>query len=91
MFLSQINFSFVFGPLIKLFGRMPLFVFAAVINLLMIITLMVGFFLQNLYSSIKIWPLNPGDRALFNAIAGVWGMADGVWNTQLNGFIKPLL
>lgn len=64
--------SLVFGPLIKLFGRMPLFVFGAVINLLMIITLM-------------IWPLNPGDRALFNAIAGVWGMADGVWSTQLTG------
>lgn len=33
--------SLVFGPLIKLFGRMPLFVFGAVINMLMIITLMV--------------------------------------------------
>uniref|UniRef100_A0A915DDD1 Uncharacterized protein n=1 Tax=Ditylenchus dipsaci TaxID=166011 RepID=A0A915DDD1_9BILA len=39
--------SLVFGPLIKLFGRMPLFVFGAVINMLMIFTLM-------------IWPLNPG-------------------------------
>ncbi|KAI1727696.1 ion channel regulatory protein UNC-93 domain-containing protein [Ditylenchus destructor] len=70
--------SLVFGPLIKLFGRMPLFVFGAVINMLMIFTLM-------------IWPLNPGDRALFNAVAGVWGMADGVWNTQLNGFWVALL
>ena len=34
--------SLVFGPLIKLFGRMPLFVFGAVINMLMIITLMVS-------------------------------------------------
>lgn len=34
---------------------------------------------------LKIWPLNPGDTALFYAIAGVWGMADGVWNTQING------
>nr|AXS78267.1 putative potassium channel regulatory protein unc-93 [Anisakis simplex] len=64
--------SLVFGPLMKLFGRMPLFVFGAVINMLMIMTLM-------------IWPLNPGDTALFYAIAGVWGMADGVWNTQING------
>ncbi|ETN71740.1 hypothetical protein NECAME_19192, partial [Necator americanus] len=32
--------SLVFGPLIKLFGRMPLFVFGAVNNMLMIITLM---------------------------------------------------
>ncbi|KAH7727545.1 CRE-UNC-93 protein [Aphelenchoides avenae] len=70
--------SLVFGPLIKLFGRMPLFVFGAVINGLMIMTL-------------AIWPLNPGDRALFNAIAGVWGMADGVWNTQVNGLWVALV
>ncbi|VDN59964.1 unnamed protein product [Dracunculus medinensis] len=63
--------SLVFGPLMKLFGRMPLFVFGAVINMLTIMTLL-------------IWPLNPGDTALFYAIAGVWGMADGVWNTQIN-------
>uniref|UniRef100_A0A7E4V181 Potassium channel regulatory protein unc-93 n=1 Tax=Panagrellus redivivus TaxID=6233 RepID=A0A7E4V181_PANRE len=70
--------SLVFGPLIKLFGRMPLFVFGAVINMLMIITLM-------------IWPLNPSDGALFYVIAGVWGMADGVWNTQINGFWVALV
>ncbi|CEF59569.1 Protein unc-93 homolog A [Strongyloides ratti] len=65
--------SLVFGPLIKLFGRMPLFVFGAVINMLMILTLLV-------------WPINPGDIQIFYVIAGVWGMADGVWNTQINGF-----
>uniref|UniRef100_A0A0N4VJU7 UNC93-like protein n=1 Tax=Enterobius vermicularis TaxID=51028 RepID=A0A0N4VJU7_ENTVE len=64
--------SLFFGPLMKLFGRMPLFVFGAVVNMLTIMTLM-------------IWPLNPGDTELFYVIAGVWGMADGVWNTQLNG------
>uniref|UniRef100_A0A914XRV8 Uncharacterized protein n=1 Tax=Panagrolaimus superbus TaxID=310955 RepID=A0A914XRV8_9BILA len=70
--------SLVFGPLIKLFGRMPLFIFGAVINILMIMTLM-------------IWPLNPSDNALFYVIAGVWGMADGVWNTQINGFWVALV
>ena len=70
--------SLVFGPLIKLFGRMPLFIFGAVINMLMIMTLM-------------IWPLNPSDNALFYVIAGVWGMADGVWNTQINGFWVALV
>ncbi|MFH4983877.1 hypothetical protein AB6A40_010586, partial [Gnathostoma spinigerum] len=65
--------SLVFGPLLKLFGRMPLFVFGAVIDILMIMTLM-------------IWQVNPGDTELFYVIAGVWGMADGVWNTQINGF-----
>lgn len=36
--------SLVFGPLMKLFGRMPLFVFGAVINMLMIMTLLVSSF-----------------------------------------------
>lgn len=70
--------SLVFGPLIKLFGRMPLFIFGGVINMIMIITLM-------------IWPLNPGDSPLFYVIAGIWGMADGVWNTQINGFWVALV
>uniref|UniRef100_A0A1I7ZTL9 Potassium channel regulatory protein unc-93 n=1 Tax=Steinernema glaseri TaxID=37863 RepID=A0A1I7ZTL9_9BILA len=70
--------SLVFGPLIKMFGRMPLFVFGAVINMLMIGTLL-------------IWPLNPNDKGLFYTIAGVWGMADGVWNTQINGFWVALI
>lgn len=70
--LSDAVCSLVFGPLIKLFGRMPLFVFGAVVNLLMILTLM-------------IWPLNPADTAIFYVVAWVWGMADGVWNTQING------
>lgn len=80
--------SLVFGPLIKLFGRMPLLMFGAVINLLMIITLMVPILTigrSSLPLSDQIWVVNPGDRTLFNAVAGVWGMADGVWNTQLNG------
>ncbi|KIH44889.1 hypothetical protein ANCDUO_25078 [Ancylostoma duodenale] len=64
--------SLVFGPLIKLFGRMPLFVFGAVNNMLMIVTLM-------------IWPLNPADKAILYVAGCVWGMADAVWNTQING------
>ncbi|VDK81172.1 unnamed protein product [Litomosoides sigmodontis] len=64
--------SLVFGPLMKLFGRMPLFVFGAVISMLVSLTLL-------------IWPINPGDTSLFYAIVGVLGMADGVWNTQISG------
>ncbi|CAB3404330.1 unnamed protein product [Caenorhabditis bovis] len=70
--------SLVFGPLIKLFGRMPLFVFGAVVNLLMIVTLM-------------IWPLNAADTQIFYVVAAMWGMADGVWNTQINGFWVALV
>lgn len=64
--------SLFFGPLIKLFGRMPLFMFGAVVNMLMIFTLL-------------IWPPNPADTALFYVVAASWGMADAVWNTQING------
>ncbi|KAK6732642.1 hypothetical protein RB195_016793 [Necator americanus] len=70
--------SLVFGPLIKLFGRMPLFVFGAVNNMLMIITLM-------------IWPLNPADKAILYVVASVWGVSDAVWNTQINGFWVALV
>ncbi|EYC25413.1 hypothetical protein Y032_0012g1877 [Ancylostoma ceylanicum] len=70
--------SLVFGPLIKLFGRMPLFVFGAVNNMLMIVTLM-------------IWPLNPADKAILYVAGSVWGMADAVWNTQINGFWVALV
>lgn len=34
---------------------------------------------------IQIWPVNPADEAIFYVVACVWGMADGVWNTQING------
>lgn len=44
--------SLVFGPLMKLFGRMPLFVFGAVINMLTIMTLLVSpFFLIYFYKT----------------------------------------
>ncbi|EJW79168.1 hypothetical protein WUBG_09922 [Wuchereria bancrofti] len=38
--------SLVFGPLMKLFGRMPLFVFGAVISMLVSLTLLVSFIYQ---------------------------------------------
>lgn len=41
--------SLVFGPLIKLFGRIPLFIFGAVNNMLMIFTLLVDFVFINIY------------------------------------------
>ncbi|CDW54092.1 Potassium channel regulatory protein unc 93 [Trichuris trichiura] len=68
--------SVLFGPLIQLFGRMPLFMFGAVVDMLMIFTLL-------------IWPPNPEDTILFYVVAATWGMADGVWNTQIHsmGFV----
>ncbi|KRY79433.1 putative potassium channel regulatory protein unc-93, partial [Trichinella pseudospiralis] len=63
--------SVLFGPLIQLFGRMPLFMFGAVVDMLMIFTLL-------------IWPPNPADTAIFYVVAATWGMADGVWNTQIH-------
>ena len=37
------------------------------------------------------WPPSASDTALFYAMAICWGMADGVWNTQINGFWVALL
>ncbi|CAI2348019.1 unnamed protein product [Caenorhabditis sp. 36 PRJEB53466] len=84
--------SLVFGPLIKLFGRMPLFVFGAVVNLLMIITLMVSSHSVQIDKfRCKVWPLNAADKQIFYVVAAMWGMADGVWNTQINGFWVALV
>uniref|UniRef100_A0A0K0DIG1 Ammonium_transp domain-containing protein n=1 Tax=Angiostrongylus cantonensis TaxID=6313 RepID=A0A0K0DIG1_ANGCA len=35
--------------------------------------------------------LNPADKAILYVAATVWGMADGVWNTQINGFWVALV
>ncbi|KAM3719931.1 putative potassium channel regulatory protein [Dirofilaria immitis] len=55
----QISF---WGLLIKWFGRMPLFVFNAVISMLISLTLF-------------IWPLNLNDTSLFYATVSLLGIA----------------
>ncbi|XP_076033859.1 UNC93-like protein isoform X1 [Oratosquilla oratoria] len=65
--------SVSFGPLIKLFGRVPIFTFGALVNVAMIITLL-------------HWMPHPDDLILFFVVAALWGVSDAVWQTQINAF-----
>lgn len=65
--------SVSFSPLVSLIGRVPIFTAAAVINFGIIITL-------------QHWMPHPDDFAIFFIIAGLWGISDAVWQTQINAF-----
>ncbi|XP_050733429.1 UNC93-like protein [Eriocheir sinensis] len=65
--------SITFSPLVKMVGRVPIFTMGALINLGIIITL-------------RYWMPHPDDVALFFVMAGLWGVSDAVWQTQINAF-----
>ena len=67
--------SFVCGSVVKKTGRIAIFIFAAIVNLALIITLL-------------IWKPDPSTPAAFYLIAALWGLADAVWQTQINGSIQ---
>ncbi|XP_069973442.1 UNC93-like protein [Penaeus vannamei] len=71
--------SYSFSPLVKAVGRVPVFTLGALINLGVIITL-------------RLWTPTADDLPVFFVLAGLWGVADGVWQTQINslyGVIFP--
>ncbi|XP_037069148.1 UNC93-like protein [Pollicipes pollicipes] len=71
--------SFSFGFIIKRVGRVPLFVVAAALNYVAIAT-----FIH--------WAPGPDETHVFFLLAAGWGMADAVWQTQINalyGVIFP--
>ncbi|XP_071528811.1 UNC93-like protein [Panulirus ornatus] len=63
--------SISFTPLVKRYGRVPLFSLGFIINLILIITFI-------------YWPPHPDDLVWFFIIVGLWGVADAVWQTQIN-------
>ncbi|CAF4042969.1 unnamed protein product [Rotaria sordida] len=69
--------SFCFGQLVKFIGRWPCFVIAAIINYSLIITMF-------------IW--KPTDKQIYVLfiLAGLWGLADAVWQTQITSFYGVL-
>ncbi|CAG0895623.1 unnamed protein product [Darwinula stevensoni] len=69
--------SLGFGYLIKLVGRIPIFVLGALINAGVIIVLFT-------------WAPNPDNVVVFFVLAGGWGMADAVWQTQINALYGVL-
>ncbi len=64
--------SFSFGYVIKKVGRVPIFLMGALVNIACIAV----FF---------TWTPNPEQPHIFYILAGLWGVADAVWQTQING------
>ena len=71
--LSDAVFSATFGPIMRFVGgRPPIFAFGAVVNLATIAVLF-------------LWRPNADEVWVFFAIGFLWGMADAIWQTQING------
>ena len=64
--------SLCFGVIVKYTGRPPIYIFGAAINLTVIITLLT-------------WSPDEQKEYVFFILAGMWGVADAVWQTQING------
>lgn len=67
--------SITCGSIVKKVGRIPIFLFAAALNLSLIIAMF-------------IWRPNPHEPAAFFVIAALWGLADSV---NFAGRIVPLV
>ncbi|KAL2088656.1 hypothetical protein ACEWY4_015555 [Coilia grayii] len=69
--------SFLFGKLARFTGRIALFGLAALTNFGCIMALL-------------FWRPHPNHFAVFFLIPGLWGMADAVWQTQINAIYGVL-
>lgn len=69
--------SLSFGQLVKFVGRWPCFLIAALINYALIITMFV-------------WKPSDNQIVVLFVLAGLWGVADAVWQTQINAFYGVL-
>lgn len=69
--------SFAFGQLVKLVGRWPCFAIATLISYSMIITMLV-------------WHPSADQIVVLFIIAGLWGMADAVWQSQMSALYGVL-
>ena len=67
--------SIICGSIVKIVGRIPIFIFGASLNLGLIIALF-------------LWKPDPSHAWVFFVIAAFWGLADSIWQTQIN--CKPL-
>ena len=65
--------SITCGSVVKKVGRVPIFLFGAALNLALIITLL-------------IWRPDPNVPVIYFVIAALWGLADSIWQTQINSF-----
>lgn len=65
--------SVVSGSLVRQLGRVPIFLFGAVVNAALVVTLL-------------FWRPDPSQAAVFYVIAALWGVCDAIWQTQINAF-----
>ncbi|XP_059617664.1 UNC93-like protein [Phlebotomus argentipes] len=69
--------SIIFGSAMKVIGRIPI--------------ILLGFILHgSLLLMMLFWRPNPEQPMIFFAISGLWGVADAVWQTQINGMYGAL-
>ncbi|GAB0096832.1 UNC93-like protein [Sergentomyia squamirostris] len=69
--------SIIFGSAMKHIGRIPI--------------ILLGFILHgSLLLLMLVWRPNPEHPVVFFAISGLWGVADAVWQTQINGIYGAL-
>ncbi|XP_021944765.1 UNC93-like protein [Folsomia candida] len=69
--------SISFGPLVRNYGRLPVYSLGAVINYSMVGTMLA-------------WKPDADTPYVFFIIAGFWGAADAVWQTQINSLYGVL-
>ncbi|XP_013773994.1 protein unc-93 homolog A-like [Limulus polyphemus] len=70
-------FSLLSGPLVKIFTRLPIFITGTLANLGVTITLL-------------YWQPNPDQTVVLLVLAGVWGLGDAIWQTQINALYGVL-
>lgn len=65
--------SIGFSPLVKKIGRIPIYSFGAALNIAVAITIL-------------LWQPDTNNKIIFYVLSGMWGMADAIWQTQINAF-----
>ena len=66
-----------FGFIIKLIGRLPIFILGACINFAVIITML-------------SWTPTVSSVGVVYVLAGLWGVGDAIWQTQINALYGVL-
>ena len=64
--------SITSGAAIKKLGRVPIFVFGAVVNLALMVTFL-------------FWQPDPNQPVVYFILAALWGISDAIWQAQING------
>ncbi len=60
------------APIVKYTGRIVIFIFGAIVNVSTIIVMLT-------------WKPDGNFPIMFFVVAGLWGLGDAIWQTQING------